>query len=123
VTGRGVIALIAELCRATLAATAVALDGALLAAITRVDLALEVLPFVVRRTVVFVAVLLAFVVSLAGCATNAALPVIFLAFATCLAGRGAALALLTVLSALAIGLIACLAAVLRPSFFVALGVM
>ena len=100
-----------------------ALDGALLAAITRVGLALEVLPFVVRRTVVFVAVLLAFVVSLAGCTTNAALPVTFLAFAACLAGRGAAVALLTVLSGLAIGLIAGLAAVLRPAFFVALGVM
>jgi hypothetical protein len=114
---------ITELCRATFAATAVTLDGAFLAAVTRVGLALEVLPFVARRTVVFVAVLLAFVVSLAGCATNAALPVTFLAFATGLAGRGAAVALLTVLSALAIGLIACLAAVLRPSFFAALGVM
>ena len=100
-----------------------ALDGALLAAITHVGLALEVLRFVVRRTVVFVAVLLAFVVSLAGCATNAALPVIFLAFAACLAGRGAAVALLTVLLALATGLTGRLAAVLRPSFSVALGVM
>jgi hypothetical protein len=84
---------------------------------------LEVLPFVVRRTIVFVAVLLAFVVSLAGGVTDAALPTTFLVFATCLAGRGAAVAWLTVLSALAIGSIACLAAVLRPSFFVALGVM
>ena len=122
VTGRGVIDLIAELCRATFAATAVALDGALLAAVTCFGLAFGVLAFVVRCTVVFVAVLLAFVVSLAGCVTTAALPVTFFAFAICLAGGGAAVALLTFLLALAIGLIGCSAAVLRPSFFVALGV-
>jgi len=123
VIGRGAIDLIAELCRVTFAATAVALDGALLAAITRFGLAFEVLAFVVRCTVVFVAVLLAFVISLSGCVTNAALPVTFLAFATCLAGRGAAVALLTFLLAPATGLTGRLAAVLRPSFFVALGVV
>jgi len=121
VIGRGAIDVIAELCRVTFAATAVALDGALLAAITRFGLAFEALAFVVRCTVVFVAVLLAFVVALAGCVANAALPVTFLAFATCLAGRGAAVALLTFLLALATtGLTGRLAAVLRPSF--ALGV-
>src|SRR5258708_7257246 len=123
VSGRGVIDLIAELCRATFAATAVALDGVFLAAVTRFGLAFGVLAFVVRCTVVFVAVLLAFVVSLAGCVTNAALPMIFLAFAACLAGRGAAVALLTFLLALGTSLTVRSAVIVRPSFFIAFGLV
>jgi hypothetical protein len=123
VTGRGVIDLIAELCRATFDAALATFGGAFLAAVTRFGLAFGVLAFVVRCTVVFVAVLLAFVVSLAGCVTNAALPVIFLAFAACPAGRGAAVALLTFLLALATSLTVRSVVIERPSFFIAFGVV
>ncbi len=122
VTGRGVIDRIAELCRATFAATVVASDGAFLAAVTRFGLAFGVLAFV-RCTVVFVAVLLAFAVSLAACVTNAALVVIFLAFAACLAGRGATVALLTFLLDFATSLTVRSMVIVRPSFFIAFGVM
>src|SRR6266851_5412815 len=93
VTGRGVIDHTAELCPPTFDTALATLGGAFLVGVT--SFAVGMLAFIVRCTVVFVAVLLAFVVSLAGCVTNAVLPVIFLAFAACLAGRGAAVALLT----------------------------
>jgi hypothetical protein len=123
VAGRGVIDLIAELCRTTFDAALATFGEAFLAAVTRFGLAFGVLAFVVRCTVVFVAVLLAFVVSLAGCVTNAALPVIFLAFAACPAGRGAAVALLTFLLALATSLTVRSAVVGCPSFVVDFGVV
>jgi hypothetical protein len=74
VTGRGVIDLITELYRATFDAALATPGGAFLAAVTRFGLAFGVLAFVVRCTVVFAAVLLAFVVSLAGCVTNVRIP-------------------------------------------------
>src|SRR5258708_21814310 len=114
VTGRGVIDLIAELCRATFDAALATFGGAFLAAVTRFGLAFGVLAFVVRCTVVFVAVLLAFVVSFAVCVTNATLPVIFLAFAACLAARGAAVALLTFLLGLTTSLTVRSAVIARP---------
>jgi len=123
VTGRGVIDVIAELCRATFDAALATFGGAFLAAVTRFGLAVGVLALVVRCTVVLAAVLLAFVVSLAGCVTDAASPVIFLAFAACLAGRGAAVALLTFLLALATRLTVRSAVIERPSFFIAFGLV
>jgi hypothetical protein len=123
VTGRGVIDLIAELCRATFDVALATSGGAFLAAVTCFGLAFGVLALVARCTVVFVAVLLAFVVSLAGCVTNAALPVIFLAFAACPAGRGAAVALLTFLLALATSLTVRSVVTERPSFFIAFGLV
>jgi len=123
VTGRGVIDLIAELCRATFDAALATFGGAFLAAVTRFGLAFGVPAFVVRRTVVFVAVSLAFVVSLAGCVTSAALPAIFLAFAACPFGRGAAMALPTFLLALATSLTVRSVVIERPSFFIAFGVV
>jgi hypothetical protein len=108
VTGLGVIDHTAEPCPPTSDVAVAALGGAFLAGVTRFGL-------------VFGA--LAFVVSSAGCVTNAVLPVVFLAFAACPAGLKAAVALLGFLLALVTRLTVRSAVIERPSFFIAFGLV
>lgn len=98
--GSGAIDVTAERGDATLGAPIVTLDGAFLVPVTRFGFAFLALTFVERPAVVFVAGFLAFIVCLAGSFAAAALPVFLLT-----------------------GLTGCFAAVLRPSFFAAFGVV
>jgi hypothetical protein len=93
-TGRGAVAVAAGRCGATFGAAVAGLAGAFLAAAAaRFDLGFSALVFVARRTVVFAAGLLAFVVRLTSCFAAAALPVFLLALPACLIGRFATAAL------------------------------
>jgi len=116
--GRGAVDVAAERCGATIGAAVAGLGGAFLAAVTRFGLGFCALIFVVRRTVVFAAGLLAFVVRLTSCFAAADLLVFLLALPACLIGRFATVALRVFSLALANRLIGRLAIVLRPSFFV-----
>ena len=104
-----------ERCGATFGAVLSGLGGAILAAATRFDLGFCA-AFVARRTVVFAAGFLAFVVCLTICFAAAALPVFLLALPTCLIGRFATLALRVCLLALANRLMGRLAVVLLTAF-------
>jgi hypothetical protein len=119
-TGRGAVDVTAERCGATFGAAVAGLGGALLAAATRFDLGFSARVFVVRRTVVFAAGLLAFVVRLTSCFAAAALPVFLLALPACLIGRFATAALLVFLLALPARLIGRFATAALPIFFLAL---
>ena len=116
--GRGAVDVAAERCGATFGAALAGLGGAFLAAVTRFGLGFCAVIFVVRRTVVFAAGLLALVVRLTSCFAAAALPVFSLALPACLIGRFATVTLRVFSLALANRLIGRLAMVLRPSFFV-----
>jgi len=116
--GRGAVDVAADRCGATIGAAVAGLGGAFLAAVTRFGLGFCALIFVVRRTVVFAAGLLAFVVRLTSFFAAADLLVFLLALPACLIGRFATVALRVFSLALANRLIGRLAVVLRPSFFV-----
>ncbi len=91
--GRGAVDVAAERCGATIGAAIAGLGGAFLVAVTRFGLGFCALIFVVRRTVVFAAGLLAFVVRLTSCFAAADLLVFLLALLACLIGRFATVAL------------------------------
>jgi hypothetical protein len=116
--GRGAVDVAAERCGATFGAAIAGLGGAFLAPVARFGLGFCALIFVVRRTVVFAAGLVAFIVRLTSCFAAAALPVFSLALPACLIGRFATVTLRVFSLALANRLIGRLAMVLRPSFFV-----
>jgi len=105
-----------ERCGATFGAALTGFGGAFLAAATRFDLGFCAVVFFARRTVVFAAGFLAFVVRLTICVAAAALPIFLLALPTCLIGRFATLALRVFVLALADRLIGRLVVVLRTAF-------